>query len=253
MKNFVLSIADTKFEIYLLHVGVLFNYLTKKYKPFISTTQIHNSDVKLYFLFSNHYFCGTQLANNLTFSEEKGDVFFRLKHSYCGKYSVPKREGYFIIPAKREFFNTIMRIILALVDSKRILLLHAASVVKNKKGLLLIGLPETGKTTISKKYPPESVLSDELSILVYENGKYYLYSSPFHSDDVKPSKLHKKVELYKVYLLTKYKLNKTEIANYILKNVVFSSRESYKENLKHVKKILYKFSPLVVNVRNFLV
>ena len=253
MKSFVLSVANIKFGIHLLHAEALYKHLIEKYRLFICPAHAPNNvDVKLYFLVSPRYSNKGRVANNITFEEEKDVIFFRLSpNRYCGKYDISNKEGYFIIPPRKEFFNTILRIILAAVNNKKILLLHAASVVENKKGILLIGLPETGKTTISKKYSPENVLSDELSILLYENNKYYLCSSPFHSGEVKPAKLHTKVELCKIYLLSRHNLEKTEIVNYVLKNAIFSSKESYTGNLKHVKKILSKFSPSVADIKSF--
>ena len=60
---------------------------------------------------------------------------------------------------------------------------HAAALVKNKEGYLLMGDSGAGKSTIARLCPKCCVFSDDGPIFFRQNGEYRVYPSPFHQMD----------------------------------------------------------------------
>lgn len=60
---------------------------------------------------------------------------------------------------------------------------HAAALVKNKEGYLLMGDSGAGKSTIARLCPECCVFSDDGPIFFRQNGEYRVYPSPFHQMD----------------------------------------------------------------------
>ncbi len=60
---------------------------------------------------------------------------------------------------------------------------HAAALVKNKEGYLLMGDSGAGKSTIARLCPECCVFSDDGPIFFRRNGEYRIYPSPFHQID----------------------------------------------------------------------
>lgn len=60
---------------------------------------------------------------------------------------------------------------------------HAAALVKNKEGYLLMGDSGAGKSTIARLCPECCVFSDDGPIFFRQNGEYRVYPSPYHQMD----------------------------------------------------------------------
>jgi len=58
-------------------------------------------------------------------------------------------------------------------------LLHAATVVRNGKAYVFTGRSGAGKSTVASLSPEGSVLTDEISLLRFENGVWRAYGTPF--------------------------------------------------------------------------
>lgn len=56
---------------------------------------------------------------------------------------------------------------------------HAATLVYDGRAFLIAGHPGAGKSTISREGRPDSVLSNEISILTLRDGKFWAIQSPF--------------------------------------------------------------------------
>ncbi len=59
------------------------------------------------------------------------------------------------------------------------MLFHAACVVHHEKGYLLFGLSGSGKTTAARLSDPDPVLNDDLLLLWPDDGRWFVYSTPF--------------------------------------------------------------------------
>lgn len=58
-------------------------------------------------------------------------------------------------------------------------LLHAATVIRNGKAYVFTGRSGAGKSTVASLAPVGSVLTDEISLLRFENGVWRAYGTPF--------------------------------------------------------------------------
>jgi hypothetical protein len=58
-------------------------------------------------------------------------------------------------------------------------LLHAATVIRNGKAYVFTGGSGAGKSTVASLSPEGSVLTDEISLLRFENGMWRAYGTPF--------------------------------------------------------------------------
>jgi len=61
--------------------------------------------------------------------------------------------------------------------------LHAAALVKNEEGHIVMGDSGAGKSTIAKLCPECCVFSDDGPIFLDRNGEYKVYPSPYHQID----------------------------------------------------------------------
>lgn len=98
-------------------------------------------------------------------------------------FSFTKKIFCFFANENKYLFDSVLRIIysIILVDNKG-LLLHSAGIIKNNKSVLYIGPTNSGKSTLSKKFPLRKVLSDELCPVVYLGSKFFCFKSPFYSE-----------------------------------------------------------------------
>jgi len=85
-------------------------------------------------------------------------------------------------------------------------LIHACGIDDNGKGLLFTGSPSHGKTTIARLWKKDAIiLNDERIVLRKNNGRLYIYGTPWHGDYEKISPHG--VPLEKVYFLRRAKTN----------------------------------------------
>lgn len=89
------------------------------------------------------------------------------------------------------------------------LLIHGASLQKNKRTALFLGVSGAGKSTITRICRPDICFSDDVTILKKENNRIYAYSSPFtqilREEKLQPSL---KGEIKRIFLLEKSRQNK---------------------------------------------
>src|SRR5215469_380300 len=77
--------------------------------------------------------------------------------------------------------DAILRIVHSLIQAGQGgFLLHGASAIRNRKAFLFSGVSGAGKTTISRLAPPDAtLLTDEISYVRCESGKYFACGTPF--------------------------------------------------------------------------
>jgi hypothetical protein len=76
--------------------------------------------------------------------------------------------------------DSLLRILLSWkLAGRNGFLLHAATVIRNGKAYVFTGRSGAGKSTIASLSPAGSVLTDEISLLRFENGQWRAYGTPF--------------------------------------------------------------------------
>jgi hypothetical protein len=76
--------------------------------------------------------------------------------------------------------DSLLRILLsAVLLPGRGFLLHAASVVRDGRAYVFVGRSGAGKSTVASLSPEGSVLTDEISLLRYLDGRWQAFGTPF--------------------------------------------------------------------------
>jgi hypothetical protein len=76
--------------------------------------------------------------------------------------------------------DSLLRILLTMVLlPKRGFLLHAATVVRDGRAYVFAGRSGAGKSTVASLSPEGSVLTDEISLLRYTDGRWQAHGTPF--------------------------------------------------------------------------
>ena len=129
--------------------------------------------------------------------------------------------------------DTVLRIIHSLLLAERGgFLLHAASARVGKHAFAFSGISGAGKTTISRLAPPAAtVLTDEISYLRMEEGKFWAWGTPFAGEMGTPGP-NRSSPLAGVFLLSKgpdnvvEPMGADEAVCSILRNVLFFADDS---------------------------
>ena len=111
-------------------------------------------------------------------------------------------------------------------------LVHASSAVRNGRAFLFSGVSGAGKTTIASLAPPDAhLLTDEISYVTREDGRYFAVGTPFFGELGRVGEnLRAPIEC--VYLLAKGPENKIEsiggpdALRGLLGNVLFFARDT---------------------------
>lgn len=92
------------------------------------------------------------------------------------------------------------------------ILAHSCGLGDADKGYLFAGPTQAGKSTISRiwaRYADVKVLNDDRIIIRREEGRFYLYSTPWHGDFFDYLKeTVEKIELRKIFFISHSKINK---------------------------------------------
>ena len=118
-----------------------------------------------------------------------GDVEVRIRHGrwfingriFPPSSTPPLRQAVFASPLNPYSIDTVLRILHGLLLVRHGgFLLHAASAIRNGKAFLFSGLSGAGKTTIAGLSPPDAtLLTDEISYVRRESGRYIACGTPF--------------------------------------------------------------------------
>lgn len=143
------------------------------------------------------------------------------------------RQGRIRQSANPYSIDTVLRIVHTLVLAREGgFLMHAASAVRNGKAFIFTGVSGAGKTTLSRLAPPDAdVLSDEISYVRKEGGRYVAYGTPFAGELARAGE-NLRAPLDTVYLLTQGPENritdvdKAEAARTLLRNLLFFAEDN---------------------------
>jgi len=79
--------------------------------------------------------------------------------------------------------DSLLRVLLSWkLAARHGFLLHAATVVRGGKAYVFTGRSGAGKSTLAGLAPPGTVLTDEISLLRFEDGEWRAYGTPFWGD-----------------------------------------------------------------------
>ena len=94
----------------------------------------------------------------------------------------------FLDPSGAEFhgvgheyaLDSLLRILLTMtLLPRRGFLLHAATVVRDGRAYVFVGRSGAGKSTVASLSPAGAVLTDEISLLRFTDGRWHAYGTPF--------------------------------------------------------------------------
>ncbi len=111
-------------------------------------------------------------------------------------------------------------------------LLHAASVIRNRRAFLFAGVSVAGKTTLARLAPADvTVLTDEISYVRCEAEGYRAYGTPF-AGELARSGPNVSAPIEAAFLLEKGRenrirpLNKAEAVRALLRNILFFAEDA---------------------------
>jgi hypothetical protein len=171
------------------------------------TVRLHTSDPDYIEMLDQRYagFPGTAGRADYDFEVELGDVtgndpdadaeltregrLWRLtRGDFEAEWDPAERRGRIRQSLRPYAIDSMLRIVHTLVLAPQGgILMHAASVVRHGKAYLFTGVSGAGKTTISRLAPPDAtLLTDEISYVRWEEGRYFAHGTPFAGDLAKP-------------------------------------------------------------------
>jgi hypothetical protein len=128
--------------------------------------------------------------------------------------------------------DSVLRIVHTLLLARKGgFLMHSASAIRNGRAFLFSGVSGAGKTTMVRLAPPDAaLLTDEISYVTLEDGRYTAIGTPFFGELARVGEnLRAPIEC--VYLLAKGPENKVEplaegdAVRGVLGNILFFARE----------------------------
>ncbi len=151
---------------------------------------------------------------------------------FRAEWDPASRQGRIRQSANPYSIDTVLRIVHTLVLAREGgFLIHAASAVRNGKAFIFTGVSGAGKTTLSRLAPPDAhVLTDEISYVRKEDGRYFAYGTPFAGELARAGE-NLRAPLEAIYLLTQGPQNriadvdKAEAARTLLRNLLFFAED----------------------------
>ena len=107
--------------------------------------------------------------------------------------------------------DSVLRIVhTLLLAQKGGFLVHASSAIRNGRAFLFSGVSGAGKTTIARLAPPDAaLLTDEISYVTRQNGRYAAVGTPFFGELARVGE-NLQAPIETLYLLAKGPRNKIE-------------------------------------------
>ena len=129
--------------------------------------------------------------------------------------------------------DSVLRIVHTLLLARKGgFLVHASSAIRNGRAFLFAGISGAGKTTMAMLSPPDvSLLTDEISYVIMQDGRYTAVGTPFFGELARVGEnLRAPIEC--LYLLAKGPQNKiepvvgAEAVRGLIGNILFFARET---------------------------
>jgi hypothetical protein len=134
--------------------------------------------------------------------------------------------------------DSVLRIVHTLLLARKGgFLVHASSAIRNGRAFLFAGVSGAGKTTMARLAPPDaSLLTDEISYVTMQHGRYTAVGTPFFGELARAGE-NLRAPIDCLYLLAKGPENKIEpvtganAVRGLLENVLFFAKEPELVNL----------------------
>lgn len=128
--------------------------------------------------------------------------------------------------------DSVLRIVHTLLLARKGgFLLHASSAIRNGRAFLFSGVSGAGKTTMARLAPPDAaMLTDEISYVTVQDGKYFAVGTPFFGELARVGE-NLQAPIEALYLLAKGPKNKiepiegAEAVRGLLGNILFFARD----------------------------
>jgi len=128
--------------------------------------------------------------------------------------------------------DSVIRILHTLILAEQGgMLMHASSVALDGRAWMFTGVSGAGKTTISRLCPPGAhILTDEMSFIRLEDGRYFAHGTPFSGELGRPGE-NLREPLAGVFLLAKGPDNRidvlspTEAVRALMANILYFARD----------------------------
>ncbi len=142
--------------------------------------------------------------------KENEDGIFILSQDFSGFINKDKSEGFVLLNGDKEpkilllaIEGFIMRVFCLLALEKGGFFLHSCGMVKENRAYIFYGPSGSGKSAIATLSPELGILSDDLVLIIPENGKYYASSTPFWGAIARAMRIKGIFEIAGVYKLVK--------------------------------------------------
>lgn len=186
-----LKIADISIQLNLENrADVLF--LKDKYKDYVSNIKKVDAVVNVRF---------NDIKKNST-------VFIRDQDDSYTLFSHPLKTNF-------AYFNDVfLQVFFAISHENNGCVVHASTLIKNRKAYIFMGKEGAGKSTIRQLCKSVESLGDDVAIIAKNSGKFYLYGSPFFQR-TKRSYPNKKILIEGIFNIVQSRHTKVEkIANF---------------------------------------
>jgi hypothetical protein len=226
--------------------------LTERYEGYSENEDRVLSTLKVYY--GKDCFIKPDEEGMLKIEEkENEDGTFILSQDFSGFINREKSEGFALLNGDKEtrflvlaIENFVMRVLSHLALEKGGFFLHSCGMVKDNKSYIFYGPSGSGKSAIATLSPELGILSDDLVLIIPEEGKYYASSTPFWGAIARTMRIKGIFEIAGVYKLVKS--SETEIKKIdTIKALTTMFASSFMGSLSQ-KKILILFE----NIKTFL-
>jgi hypothetical protein len=133
------------------------------------------------------------------------DFFRALNDKYSLYYDKINRRAFILCIKNPYVLKNALRLLTIVLINKNVIFLHASSAKCINQAIIFCGPSGSGKTTLTKLLPKKfDILSDDLSIISFKKGSYYVAGDDF----TRKSNILDKVKIREVLFLKKSDRNK---------------------------------------------
>jgi hypothetical protein len=162
----------------------------------------------------------------------EGKQWFMQRGDFRARWNAANGRGSVRQPGSPYAIDSVLRIIHSLMLAEcGGFLVHAASAIRNGSAFLFAGVSGAGKTTIARLAPPDTLLlTDEISYVIQQNGKYFAYGTPFAGELGRVGQ-NVSAPIKAIFLLNKGPQNRiedverNEEVRSILRNILFFAQD----------------------------
>jgi len=206
----------------------LHRLLLERYRGFVSADRPQQLELKI-------ELAGSDAAGDLDQDLEvrvDGKLWSMQRGDFHARWNAEEGRGFIRQPLSPYAIDSVLRIIHSLTLADRGgFLVHAASAIRNGSAFLFAGVSGAGKTTIARLAPRDALLlTDEISYVIRNNGKYFACGTPFAGELGKMGE-NVSAPIKTIFLLNKGPHNRiedidqSETVRSMLRNILFFAQD----------------------------